>query len=159
MADIVEQWARERPHLDTAPLALVGRIMWLAAAMDTELRPPFAAEGLGNGDFDVLTALRRAGAPYALRHRELTATMLVTPGAVTKRVDRLVERGLVIRDAHESDGRGQVVRLTRSGVRFVDRMIEVHLANEARLVEALSERERDQLTRLLTKLATSLARP
>ena len=159
MADIVEQWARERPDLDTAPLALVGRITWLAAAMDAELRPPFAAEGLGNGDFDVLTALRRAGAPYALRHRELTATMLVTPGAVTKRVDRLVERGLVTRDAHESDGRGQVVRLTRRGVRFVDRMIEVHLANEARLVAALSDRERDQLTRLLTKLATSLARP
>ena len=82
--------------------------------------------------------------------------ILVTPGAVTKRVVRLVERSLVSTGAHETDGRGQVVRLTRRGVRFVDRMIEVHLANEARLVGTLSDRERDQLTRLLTKLATSL---
>jgi DNA-binding MarR family transcriptional regulator len=154
---ILEQWAAERPELDTGPLAIVGRIAWLADALDHALRPPFAAEGLGNGDFDVLTALRRAGAPYALRHRELTATMLVTPGAVTKRVDRLADRGLVARGAHESDGRGQVVRLTRRGVRFVDRMIEVHLANEARLVAALSEREQQHLARLLTKLATSLS--
>ena len=102
--------------------------IWLANALDAELRPPFAAEGLGNGDFDVLAALRRAGSPYALRHRDLTASMLVTPGAVTKRVDRLLAKGLVTRGAHESDGRGQLVRLTRAGVRFVDRMIEVHLA-------------------------------
>ena len=157
MGRIVQQWAAERPELDTAPLAIVGRIAWLAEAMDAELRPPFAAEGLGNGDFDVLTALRRAGAPYQLRHRELTAAMLVTPGAVTKRVDRLVARGLVSTGAHESDGRGRLVRLTRTGVRFVDRMIEVHLANEARLVAVLSERARNQRTRLLGKLAASLA--
>ena len=156
VADIVDQWAVERPDLDTAPLALVGRIHWLANALHAELRPPFAAEGLGNGDFDVLAALRRAGRPYALRHRELTAAMLVTPGAVTKRVDRLVARGLVERGAHESDGRGQLVRLTRPGVRFVDRMIKVHMDNEARLLEALSDKERQQLTRLLAKLAASL---
>ncbi len=156
VADIVDQWAVERPDLDTAPLQVVGRIHWLADALDAELRPPFAAEGLGNGDFDVLAALRRAGKPYALRHRELTAAMLVTPGAVTKRVDRLVARGLVERGAHESDGRGQLVRLTRAGVRFVDRMMKVHLANEARLLEALSDNERQQLARLLAKLAASL---
>ncbi len=156
VADILEQWAIERPDLDTSSLGIVGRIHWLADALNAELRPPFAAEGLGNGDFDVLAALRRAGAPYALRHRDLTAAMLVTPGAVTKRVDRLVAKALVTRGAHESDGRGQLVRLTRVGIRFVDRMIEVHLANEARLLGALSERDRQQLTRLLAKLASSL---
>lgn len=156
MAEIVDQWSVERPELDTAPLLVLGRIFWLADALDAELRPPFAAEGLGNGDFDLLAALRRAGAPYALRHRDLTAATLVTPGAVTKRVDRLLAKGLVSRGAHESDRRGQLVRLTRAGVRFVDRMIEVHLANEARLLETLSDRERQQLGRLLAKLASSL---
>jgi len=146
----------ERPDLDTSPLLVLGRISWIANAMDAELRPPFAAEGLGNGDFDVLAALRRAGAPYTLRHRDLTAAMLVTPGAVTKRVDRLVAKGYVARTAADEDGRGQLVRLTRAGVRFVDRMIEVHMKNEARLLEGLSERERTQLARLLAKLAASL---
>jgi DNA-binding MarR family transcriptional regulator len=48
------------------------------------------------------------------------------------------------------------VRLTRSGVRFVDRMIEVHLANEARMLSGLGDRDRQQLARLLGKLAASL---
>jgi DNA-binding MarR family transcriptional regulator len=156
VATIVSQWSVERPDLDPSPMLVVGRISWLADALDTALRPPFAAEGLGNGDFDVLAALRRAGTPYALRHRDLTAAMLVTPGAVTKRVDRLVAKRFVARAADDSDGRGQLIRLTPAGVRFVDRMIAVHLENEARLVEGLSERERKQLSRLLAKLATSL---
>lgn len=157
VASIVDQWSVERPDLDTSPLLVIGRIEWLAAALDAELRPPFAAEGLGNGDFDVLAALRRAGAPYTLRHRDLTAAMLVTPGAVTKRVDRLVAKGYVGRTAVTADGRGQLVRLTRRGVHFVDRMIEVHLANEERLLASLSERERSQLGRLLAKLAAGVA--
>jgi DNA-binding MarR family transcriptional regulator len=156
VAGIVAQWAVERPDLDASPLLVLGRISWLANAMEHALRPPFAAEGLGNGDFDVLTALRRAGRPYALRHRDLTAAMLVTPGAVTKRVDRLVEKGYVARAAADEDGRGQLVRLTRAGVRFVDRMIEVHLANEARMLSGLGDRDRQQLARLLGKLAASL---
>ncbi|HWM04646.1 MAG TPA: MarR family transcriptional regulator [Actinophytocola sp.] len=156
MAEIVEQWAVERPDLDASPLLVLGRVSWVANAMEAELRPPFAAAGLGNGDFDVLAALRRAGRPYTLRHRELTAAMLVTPGAVTKRVDRLVEKGYVARAAADEDGRGQLVRLTRAGVRFVDRMIEVHLANEARMLGGLSERERAQLARLLGKLVAQL---
>jgi DNA-binding MarR family transcriptional regulator len=82
--------------------------------------------------------------------------MLVTPGAVTKRVDRLVDKGYVARAPDDVDGRGQLVRLTRRGVRFVDRMIAVHMDNEARLLEPLSERERRQLSRLLAKLATPL---
>lgn len=154
--EIVARWQAERPELDASPLLVIGRISWLAEALDAELRPPFAAEGLGNGDFDVLAALRRAGSPYALRHRDLTATMLVTPGAVTKRVDRLVVGGYVAREAAADDGRGQLVRLTKAGVRLVDRLIEVHLENEARLLSALSERDRRQLARLLSKLAATL---
>jgi DNA-binding MarR family transcriptional regulator len=156
VARIVAQWAVERPDLDASPLLVLGRISWLASYMEAELRPPFAAEGLGNGDFDVLAALRRAGRPFTLRHRDLTAAMLVTPGAVTKRVDRLAEKGYVARAAADEDGRGQLVRLTRAGVRFVDRMIEVHMANEARMLAGLGERDRQQLARLLAKLAASL---
>ncbi len=156
VAEIVGQWAVERPDLDTSPLLVLGRVSWLANAMEAELRPPFAAEGLGNGDFDVLAALRRAGRPFTLRHRDLTAAMLVTPGAVTKRVDRLVDKGYVVRAAAGEDGRGQLVRLTRAGVRFVDRMMKVHMANEERMIGGLTDRERAQLARLLGKLVTQL---
>lgn len=103
----------------------------------------------------MLAALRRAGAPYTLRHRDLTAAMLVTPGAVTKRVDRLMAKGFVARKADGTDGRGQLVRLTPVGKRLVGRVIFVHMENEARLLEELSERDRQQLSLLLSKLMTS----
>ena len=72
----------------------------------------FAQADLGNGDFDVLASLRRAGAPYRLTPTELAGTTMVTSGAVTKRVDRLVAQGLVERSVSETDGRGRVIALT-----------------------------------------------
>ena len=57
----------------------------------------FAEADLGNGDFDVLATLRRAGAPFRLSPGELSASTMVTSGAVTKRVDRLESKGLVKR--------------------------------------------------------------
>lgn len=156
VAGIVDQWARERPDLDTSPLLVAGRVQRLAHLIDTRLRPPFAEAGLGNGDFDVLAALRRAGSPYALRPVELSRQLLVTTGAVTKRIDRLVHQGYVEREATDADGRGKLVRLTDRGLKLVDRMIEVHLANEDRLLAALDAGEREQLSQLLAKLARSL---
>jgi DNA-binding MarR family transcriptional regulator len=153
---IAEQWARERPELDVGPMLLVGRIHRLAGLLDQELRPVFAQAGLGNGDFDVLASLRRAGAPYQLTPTELAGTTMVTSGAVTKRVDRLVKDGLVERRASETDGRGRVIALTRKGKQVQERLHPQHLANEERLVAALDDDERRQLGRLLSKLLLSL---
>ena len=156
VAGLVEQWARERPDLDPSPLKVSARVMRVAHLLDIALRPPFAAAGLGNGDFDVLTALRRAGAPYALRPVELSHQMLVTTGAVTKRVDRLAAQGYVDREATADDGRGTLVRLTPAGLDLVDRMIAEHLANLDSLLGALDASERDTLAELLSRLAVSL---
>ncbi|MEU1811803.1 hypothetical protein O7622_15595 [Micromonospora sp. WMMD1076] len=65
-AAIVAQGRRERPDLDLSPLLIIGRIQRLADAVDAALRPTFPAAGLGNGEFDVLAALRREGEPYTL---------------------------------------------------------------------------------------------
>jgi DNA-binding MarR family transcriptional regulator len=154
---IVDQWARERPDLDASPILVVGRIARVNQKLDTALRPPFAAEGLGNGDFDVLAALRRTGAPYAVRPGELSRALLVTTGAITKRVDRLELQGFVSRTGGvEDDGRGKLIRLTPRGEALVDRLIAVHLANEDRLLGALSPSERRTLANLLAKLDASL---
>ena len=112
---------------------------------------------LRNGDFDVLAALRRAGAPFSVRLGELSRALLVTTGAITKRIDRLERRGLVDRiGGVEDDGRGKLVRLTARGRALVDRLIAVHLANEDRLLSALSPAERRTLAGLLAKLDASL---
>lgn len=89
---VVEQWAIERPDLDASPILVIGRIERLPAKVEAALRPTFAAEAMGNGDFDVLAALRRNGSPYAMRPADLSRVMLVTTGAITKRIDRLQAR-------------------------------------------------------------------
>lgn len=154
---IVEQWGRQRPDLDASPIFIVGRVARVHAKLEAALRPPFAAEGLANGDFDVLAALRRAGEASALRPAELSRALLVTTGAITKRVDRLEQRDLVRRDSDGiDDGRGKLVRLTPAGGRLVDRMLATHLANEDRLLAALDPDERAALAELLAKLDASL---
>lgn len=153
---ILSQWARERPDLDTSAMGIIGRLHRIAAALHQELRPVFAEEGLGDGDFDVLASLRRSGAPFELTPGELGATTMVTSGTVTKRVDRLAALGLVTRAADERDRRVSRVALTEAGRALVDRLLEQHVANEERLLSGFSELERARLTHLLTEWATEL---
>jgi DNA-binding MarR family transcriptional regulator len=153
VAMIVERWRRLRPDLDPSPMLVIGRIARLDVLIDAELRPPFAAAGLGDGDFDLLAALRRQDPPHEASPGQLAAAMLVTTGATTKRIDRLERQGLVTRRPSEHDGRGRVVALTVDGRRLVDELLAVHLDNEARLLAPLTSSERDELGRLLGELA------
>ena len=119
--DLLGEWRRERPDLDPSPMGLIGRLHRLGDRLNAELRPVFAGAGLGDGDFDVLASLRRAGAPYELTPGELCATTMVTSSAVTKRIDRLERAGLVTRSVSEQDARSRRVRLTDRGFDVIDR--------------------------------------
>ncbi|MFK0214641.1 MarR family winged helix-turn-helix transcriptional regulator [Streptomyces sp. NPDC090298] len=155
IAAIVDQWRRERPDLDTSPMLVIGRLFRLTHALDQRLRPPFADAGLGSGDFDLLAALRRSGAPYALSAGDLSRTVLVTTGAITKRVDRLEARGLVARRVDATDSRGRLISLTPEGVALTDELIAVHLDNQRRLLAGLDDDERTRLAALLERLAVT----
>ena len=146
---LMEQWHRERPDLDVSPMGVIGRLHRLADALDEQLRPVFAAAGLARGEFDVLAALRRSGAPYELTPGALAASTMVTSGAVTKRVDRLEQAGLITRTVADDDARSRRIRLTTAGLELVDRVVEQHVANEHRLLSGLSGSDREQLARLL----------
>jgi len=149
---IVEQWSEVRPDLDASPLLVVGRIQVAAQLVDAALRPTFAKAGLGRGDFNVLAALRRAGDPPSLTPSELRDALMVTQGAVTKQVDRLIDKGLVTREVSPEDARGRTVSLTRAGVRLVDELMAIHLDNQRRLLSVLTEAEVADLGRLLAAL-------
>ena len=146
---IMAQWAVERPDLDVSPQGIIGRLHRLSQHLHDELRPVFAEAGLSDGDFDVLAALRRSGAPYELSPGALGATTMVTSGAVTKRVDRLEAAGLVRRTTDPDDARGRRVRLTEEGRALIDRLFGLHMANEHRLVAGLTDLERTRLAGLL----------
>ena len=153
---IVEQWKTERPDLDASPMHVIGRVSRLAAEIDPLLAPVFVARGLGDGEFDVLATLRRSGKPYELSPGDLGASMMVTSGAVTKRVDRLERAGFVTRKVSEVDARARLIRLTGSGRKVVDTTIVDHVANEERLLAGLTASERKVLATLLRKLGDSI---
>ncbi|MFD6993678.1 MarR family winged helix-turn-helix transcriptional regulator [Streptomyces sp. NPDC059943] len=159
VARIQREWARERPDVDVRPQGVIGRLHRLGAYLTEELCVVYRKYGLGEGDFDVLAALRRAGAPFERAPGELAEHTMVTTGAMTKRVDRLERAGLVSRRASESDGRGRVVALTSEGRALIDRAFSEHMANERRLLEALTEREVAQLESLLTKWLAATEEP
>ena len=95
--ELVEAWARERADLDLGPVEVFSRISRLARHLDLARRDAFTAHGIESWEFDVLAALRRAGAPYELSPGRLLRETLVTSGTMTNRVDRLAARGLVER--------------------------------------------------------------
>jgi DNA-binding MarR family transcriptional regulator len=154
MADRVEQiaqeWAARLPGLDPSGMLIVARVQRLTALWDMQLRPPFADAGLGPGDFDVLAALRRRDAPGT--PTELADGMLVTAGAMTKRIDRLVGAGLATRSVSPDDGRSRLVRITAKGAALADRLIQTHVANEPQLISCLDDDEREALQAALERL-------
>ena len=105
--ELIEAWERERSDLDLAPVAVFSRISRLARHLDLARREAFTAHGIESWEFDVLAALRRAGAPYELSPGRLLRETLVTSGTMTNRVDRLAARGLVERYPDPDDRRGR----------------------------------------------------
>ena len=156
---IVEDWARERPDVDFAPMHVLSRVGRLAKHLDRARRQAFAASGLEPWEFDVLAALRRAGAPYQLSPKALLQQTLVSSGTMTNRIDRLVERRLVERRTDPHDGRGVLVVMTGRGTEAVDDAISELLAGEAELLEGLSKGDQERLAGLLRKLSLDFDEP
>ena len=75
--------------------------------------------GQSLADFDVLAQLAHAGGE--LRMTELADRAFISRSAMTRRVARLVHRGLVLRADADTDARGVVVALTDAGVALPDR--------------------------------------
>jgi DNA-binding MarR family transcriptional regulator len=149
------QWARERPDLDTSPVGIIGRLGRLGTFLDAGLERVFARYGLSRADFDVLAALRREGASYRLPQKVVMRSVLRTSGTLSVRLDRLEGKGLVQREPDPADGRGVIVALTERGRGLVDVVAPVHLANEERLLAALTPAERETLAGLLRTLLLS----
>ena len=152
----MSEWRTVRPDLDVTPIEIVGRISRLSRLIDRELGKNFAEHGIEDWMYDVMATLRRIGEPHELTPGELVRQTMVTTGAITNRIDRLAERGLVNRRPTPDDRRSVTVRLTPKGRALVDTVALTHLETERRLLEVFSQRERDTLVPLLRALALDL---
>ncbi len=153
---IVEQWARALPDLDASPMEVLGRLSRLTRIVERELKKLFSEFGLERGEFDVLATLRRAGSPDGMTAGALARSSMVTSGAVTNRLDRLVAKGYVTRDVDPENRRTVVVALTPAGRDLVDRAIVAHVDNEQRILAALDRHQRADLAATLRTLLLSL---
>ena len=151
---LVSAWQRERPDLDVRPLEVLSRVTRLARHLDRARRAAFAEHELEVWEFDVLAALRRAGAPYVLSPGQLLAQTLVSSGTMTNRIDRLEARGLVQRRPDPGDRRGVHVRLTAQGKERGDAALADLLIRERELLAGLTAKQQDALSGLLRHLVT-----
>lgn len=146
---IVTQWNRERPDLDVAPMALLGRLKRLMLHISREMAETWAEHGLNAASFDVLATLRRSGPPFALSPADLIASTMVTSGTMTNRIDQLEKMGLVARKQSQEDRRSFLISLTDKGFEVIDAAVTAHVATQQRLVSGLSDRDRRQLNSLV----------
>ena len=149
---IMAAWKRERPELDPSPMGIIGRVFQLSKVLEQRLDDVFAKHGIGTWAFDVLAALRRSGEPYRQSPTALFSQLLLSSGAMTNRIDRLENAGLVERVADPNDRRGVLVQLTTTGIELVNSIMPEHLQNEEKILSGLTAAERKQLAGLLRKL-------
>ena len=149
---IIEQWARERPDLETDAMAVFGRIYRLARTVGDRQERVYGALGINRGEFDVLATLRRSGEPFQLSPKALTAAMMLTSGGMTGRLDRLESRGLVTRSPDPADRRGLTITLTDAGRTLVDQAVVAGLDAQRKVLERLPAADRAVLSRLLREL-------
>src|SRR5579864_6807762 len=152
-ADVAAQFDRlvnnaiPNPHGREAWQALIRAHATLMRQLATDL---VEEVGLTLGDFDVLAQLGQAGGE--LRISELAAQAYSSRSGMTRRIDRLVDEGLVARANADADGRGVVVGLTDAGVTRLAEAAPVHLRRVRQLfVDRLSDVELATLAGALEK--------
>lgn len=130
--DIAAAWRRELPDAPTRSIAVVSAVKEIATRLRRERERELHRRGIDAATLDLLSTLRRAGAPYRLSTRELGDRSLVTAGAITQRVSRAERDGLVARTA--GPGRVVLVDLTPAGHDLVESVVASVLAiDEARM--------------------------
>jgi DNA-binding MarR family transcriptional regulator len=154
---LVSQWEPERPDLDLRTMATVARLHVLGNLIGESFGATADRYGVDPAEADILFTLRRSGEPFRLTPSRLTESLLVSSGTLTSRLDRLERKRLIKRVPHPTDRRSVEIELTRKGLDLVDEAVTVHVDNEKEMLAPLSERERDALDRLASKLLAHLA--
>ena len=143
--EILEQWSTERPELDTASLGVVIRIMSLYKEFLRQATEALAPMDLELFEYDVLSALRRQGRPYALPATGLARETGLSSGAMTNRIDKLEGKD-------KSDRRGVIVSLVPKGKKTIDQAIGLRLEAADHGLADISAHERKELCRMLRKI-------
>lgn len=148
----IAQRAKESPDIDTAGMAIFGRIHRIATRVGPHMEALFARHGLDRGEFDVLATLQRSGPPYKLAPTALYTSLMLSSGGLTHRLKRLEAAGLIRREPSPDDGRSLIVALTDEGQQRTRKAFNEDMQMEVSWLAVLTAEERRTLADLLRKL-------
>jgi DNA-binding MarR family transcriptional regulator len=157
-ADIAAAWQRELPGVDTESIEIITPLSRIAKILADDRRRTLARLGIDPSTLDLLSVIRRAGPPYELTTREITRRTLVTAGAISQRVARAEQAGLVERAPSSASRRAVSVRLTPAGHALIEATVSELLEHESGLIATLSPIDRAALAGLLAALLRDLTR-
>ncbi len=149
--DILSQWQTVKPELNCASMGVVGRLRRTNNAWKSQMDKLFKQHDLSSIEFDILATMRRSD-PSGVTPTELYKTLMLSSGAVSTRLEHLVQAGWVQRLSSEQDRRSCKVVLTAQGVEKIDLALAAHVTNMDSMLEPLSQSEQEQLADLLRKL-------
>ena len=147
-------WAEVRPDVDTAPAGTIGRIQRAAHHVRAQSDEVLQRFGIGRGEFDVLSAVRRS--PVPLTPSDVARQLLASNAAITKRMVQLEASGLAERSRSATDGRVVQVSLTAAGIDCVDAALPATLDFERSIEAVLDAGERVVLESLLRRILNEL---
>ena len=155
--DHVDRWVRQLESLtdiyvDPDVEGLLSRINGISRRVKRASEAALAEHGLSHQDWHVLTRLRLSPPDHRSTPGALAASLDLSSGAMTSRLDRLEEAGFVRRVADPDDRRSVVVELTPAGRESWDAAADAMGRREAFFASALTKAEQKQLNELLRKL-------
>lgn len=141
--------------VDLSPLdALIGfNIHILDLLMYQLFYERFTKRSMTPGIFATLLAIK---ANPGIRQGALADALMIQRSNMTILVNRLIRAGQVKRRGAKGDNRGVVLFITEPGKQALGQVKAEMAAHERRLVSGLTARERDNLLRLLKKMARNL---
>jgi DNA-binding MarR family transcriptional regulator len=146
------------PELDLEVEGIVDRIAGIARRLNRTMDETLAEFGLDHAEHKALSVLAQAGPPHRSTPGRLARRMDLSSGAMTNRLDRLEEAGLVRRLPDPDDRRGVLVELTDHGHETYRGAVGVQAKKEALMAAALSAPEKTQLNALLRQLMLEFER-
>jgi DNA-binding MarR family transcriptional regulator len=154
----IEELCSDLPDIDLDVEGIVERIQGLDKRFRQAMEETLEDHNLTYGEWRVLCKLHSAPG-HASTPGELSAKLELSSGAMTNRIDRLEEDGLVERHRDPDDRRGVRVELTGAGNDAWVVSTNTQAIKEKLIASALSKSEQHQLNALLRKLMLSFDEP